>query len=109
MGKCDKYRVVQRRAFRFNPLTGTPRPYSYEEGVCLGTKEIDKCDCGGDESRCDFYAEKREAAEEVHCRTCKNFYNLALECRLRNCFRAFSREELESKEFVTDAWESKQE
>ena len=33
-------------------------------GVCLGTKEVDHCNCGGDESKCDFYPEKRKAAEK---------------------------------------------
>ena len=28
-------------------------------GRCLGTKDIETCDCGGDESKCDFYQEKR--------------------------------------------------
>lgn len=31
-------------------------------GVCWGTKEQDPCECGGDESRCDFYEYKRERA-----------------------------------------------
>ena len=34
------------------------------ESRCLGTKEIDRCGCGGDESKCDFYPEKRKAAEK---------------------------------------------
>ena len=34
------------------------------ESRCLGTKEIDRCNCGGDESKCDFYPEKRKAAEK---------------------------------------------
>lgn len=29
-------------------------------GRCLGTKEIDACGCGGDESKCDFYPERRK-------------------------------------------------
>ena len=29
---------------------------------CRGTKECDVCSCGGDESKCDFYPEKREKA-----------------------------------------------
>ena len=33
-------------------------------GVCLGTKECDRCNCYGDESKCDFYPEKRKAAEK---------------------------------------------
>lgn len=28
-------------------------------GVCLGTRECETCDCEGDESKCDFYPEKR--------------------------------------------------
>lgn len=35
------------------------------ESRCLGTKEIDRCNCGGDESKCDFYPEKRKAAEKM--------------------------------------------
>ena len=31
---------------------------------CLGTKEVETCHCGGDESKCDFYPEKRKAAEK---------------------------------------------
>ena len=35
------------------------------ESRCLGTKEVDRCNCGGDESKCDFYPEKRKAAEKM--------------------------------------------
>ena len=34
------------------------------ESRCLGTKECDRCNCGGDESKCDFYPEKRKVAEK---------------------------------------------
>lgn len=34
------------------------------ESRCLGTKEQDRCSCDGDESKCDFYPEKRKAAEK---------------------------------------------
>ena len=34
-------------------------------GVCLGTKECDRCRWDGDESKCDFYAEKRKAAQKM--------------------------------------------
>ena len=37
----------------------------YGESRCLGTKEVDRCNCGGDESKCDFYPEKRKAAEKT--------------------------------------------
>ncbi len=30
------------------------------EGLCYGTKEREPCDCGGDESRCDYYPAKRD-------------------------------------------------
>jgi len=30
-----------------------------EVGVCLGTKEREECDCGGDKTKCTFYPEKR--------------------------------------------------
>ena len=29
-------------------------------GVCWGTKEREACSCGGDESKCDFYEDKRK-------------------------------------------------
>ena len=32
--------------------------------VCLGAKELERCYCGGDKSKCDFYLEKRKAAEK---------------------------------------------
>lgn len=34
------------------------------ESRCLGTKEVETCSCGGDKSKCDFYPEKRKAAEK---------------------------------------------
>ena len=30
--------------------------------VCLGAKELERCYCGGDKSKCDFYLEKGKAA-----------------------------------------------
>ena len=36
----------------------------YGESRCLGTKEVETCICGGDESKCDFYPEKRKVAEK---------------------------------------------
>ena len=55
MGQCDCYNV------RIDRIYGNEMKY----GVCLGTKEIDRCNCGGDESKCDFYPEKRKAAEKM--------------------------------------------
>ena len=34
----------------------------YGHGRCTGTKEIDACSCDGDETKCDFYPEKRARA-----------------------------------------------
>lgn len=30
-----------------------------EVGVCYGTKEIERCNCGGNPKKCDFYPHKR--------------------------------------------------
>ena len=54
MGQCNCYHV------RIDRIYGNETKY----GVCLGTKEVDRCNCGGDESKCDFYPEKRKAAEK---------------------------------------------
>ena len=54
MGQCNCYNV------RIDRIYGNETKY----GVCLGTKEVDRCNCGGDESKCDFYPEKRKAAEK---------------------------------------------
>ena len=55
MGQCNCYNV------RIDRIYGNEMKY----GVCLGTKEIDRCDCGGDESKCDFYPEKRKVAQKT--------------------------------------------
>ena len=55
MGQCDCYNV------RIDRIYGNETKY----GVCLGTKEVDRCNCGGDESKCDFYPEKRKKAEKL--------------------------------------------
>ena len=54
MGQCNCYNV------RIDRIYGNEMKY----GVCLGTKEQDRCNCGGDESKCNFYPEKRKAAEK---------------------------------------------
>ena len=54
MGQCNCYNV------RIDRIYGNETKY----GVCLGTKEVDRCNCDGDESKCDFYPEKRKAAEK---------------------------------------------
>lgn len=32
--------------------------------VCFGTKECEKCSCGGDRTKCDFYPEVRLKAQK---------------------------------------------
>ena len=57
MGQCKCYET------RLEPIE-TNSIFRHTYGVCLGTKEVDRCNCGGDESKCDFYPEKRKAAEK---------------------------------------------
>lgn len=45
--------------------------HNIDVGVCWGTREMDECSCGGDETKCNFYtgvkekAQKREAIQEA--------------------------------------------
>ena len=57
MGQCKCYEA------RLEPIE-TNSIFQHTYGVCLGTREIDRCNCGGDESKCDFYPEKRKVAEK---------------------------------------------
>lgn len=34
-------------------------------GICYGTRECEECNCGGDESKCTFYPEKRKKAKKT--------------------------------------------
>ena len=34
-------------------------------GRCMGTKEREECACGGDQSMCDFYPEKRGKENDI--------------------------------------------
>ena len=54
MGQCNCYNV------RIDRIYGNEVKY----GVCLGTKDQDRCNCGGDESKCSFYEYKRKRAFE---------------------------------------------
>lgn len=54
MGQCNCYNV------RIDRIYGNETEY----GVCLGTKEQNRCNCYGDESKCDFYPEKRKVVEK---------------------------------------------
>lgn len=39
--------------------------YVAKTGRCVGTREVDSCFCGGDESKCDFYPEVREKSKNA--------------------------------------------
>ena len=54
MERCDCYET--------RTETAGPWKNNYLYGVCLGTREVEMCNCGGDESKCTFYPEKRKAA-----------------------------------------------
>ena len=42
-------------------LTGEHKDrFAHLEGRCLGTKEMERCKCGGDRSKCDFYNTKEK-------------------------------------------------
>ena len=58
MGQCKCYEA------RLEPIE-TNSIFQHTYGVCLGSKEVDRCNCGGDEFKCDFYPEKRKAAQKT--------------------------------------------
>ena len=62
--KCDCYHTQKERRYTYHPITGQPIGHDIEVGVCWGTREMDRCDCGGDETKCDFYPEVRENAKK---------------------------------------------
>ena len=58
MKRCDCYNA------RVETIESKYGSFIDAYGVCLGTKEQNRCNCYGDESKCDFYPEKRKAAEK---------------------------------------------
>ena len=61
--KCSCYEVHTRKTCQNGICWPFPeRRETY--GVCLGTKERDECNCGGNEYLCDFYPEKRKLTIE---------------------------------------------
>ena len=56
MERCDCYET--------RTETAGPWKNNYLYGVCLGTREVEMCNCGGDESKCTFDPEKRKKAEK---------------------------------------------
>ena len=64
MEKCKCYHLRQTTRYTYHPLTGSPIAHDIEVGVCWGTREADECNCGGDETKCDFYPNVREKAKK---------------------------------------------
>ena len=70
MNKCNCYRTRTERRYFSDYDKGCAAAQGkllpdYEdicEGICLGTKEVDYCRCGGDRSKCDFYENVRQDA-----------------------------------------------
>jgi hypothetical protein len=62
--KCNCYHTQQKTRYTYNQFTGSPISHDIEVGVCWGTKEADECNCGGDETKCDFYPQVRETAQK---------------------------------------------
>lgn len=44
-------------------ISKTGKCNCYDNGKCIGTKEMDPCNCGGDRNKCDFYPKKRKSDE----------------------------------------------
>lgn len=65
VNKCHCYHTQQKTRYTYHPLTGSPIPHDIEVGICWGTKECDECNCGGDETKCDFYPKVREKANSI--------------------------------------------
>ena len=63
MSKCDCYRLEPERHY-FVDKYDAPIYENINVSRCLGTKERDVCDCGGDRSKCSFYESVREKASE---------------------------------------------
>jgi len=71
MEKCGCYQVrAERRYFSdydkgYAAAQGRLLPDHEDiyKGVYLATREIDRCSCGGDRAKCDFYKNARQEAE----------------------------------------------
>ena len=71
--KCECY-IEDRQLVDYTPLM---KPLYKTVPVCFGTKELDRCSCGGDKTKCDFYPEVREKAKnELQ----KNKVNIGEDC-----------------------------
>lgn len=60
MNKCDCY-IEDRQLVDYTPLM---KPLYKTVSLCFGTRERDRCSCGGDRTKCDFYPEIREKVKK---------------------------------------------
>lgn len=58
--KCDCY-IEDRILYDYTPLM---KPIYKTIAICNGTRKRDRCSCGGDRAKCDFYPEVREKAKK---------------------------------------------
>lgn len=80
MEKCDYYREGIKAEPRYSQYTGNyVGSVDVKYGYCTGTKELDKCCCGGDRTKCDFYPDVREKAiKEVNASFYCNYDGYAI-------------------------------
>lgn len=73
MGKCSCYRMSSEKHrltdFEKGLYVGSgkvPPEFTIRtHGECWGTREQDRCNCGGDEEKCDFYEDVRNRAKQT--------------------------------------------
>jgi hypothetical protein len=58
MKQCECY-IEDRQLADYTPLM---KPIYKTVSLCFGTRERDRCSCGGDRTKCDFYPEVRAKA-----------------------------------------------
>lgn len=102
MSKCEHYYTTECGGYILSPAAGKPIPQICVHGACSRANK--RCECDGEQSRCDYYSEVKKGASAKGCATCKHL-GCDEVCRLRNCHRIFTKAELENKDFVSDAWE----
>lgn len=107
MDKCDcyheyeeeKYLTEFERGVHFANTGKLIESVKKTVGRCWGTKECDICNCKGDESKCDFYPEKRKE---------KSFLDLYVVCdKNRQCFLVGD-DYCEFASSVTDLFDNKE-
>lgn len=60
MKKCDSYH----EGYEITGWLGLYDQIRKLRKICNGTRERDECNCGGDQTKCDFYPEVREKAKK---------------------------------------------